>query len=84
MGGCGDHMRQRADRLKNFLLLPICVDKAVGGETNTVLTYLDFILLCHGNSYAITTASGHCPVVQYVLGITSVLHLLHGMASLFL
>lgn len=50
---------------------------------NTLFLHLSFILLYHGNSYAITTASGHRPVVQYVLGVTSVIHLLHGMVSLF-
>lgn len=68
-------MMQIADRLKNFLLLPICVDKAVGGEANTSLTYLSFILLYHGNSYAITAASGCCPVVQYMLGVEHLLHI---------
>lgn len=77
-------MMQRADRLKNFLLLSICVDKEVSGEANTLLTYLDFILLYHSNSYAITTASGHHPVVQYVLEAASAIHLLHGIVSLSL
>lgn len=46
--------------------------------------YLPLTLLYHGNSYAITTASGHHPVVLYMLGVASVIHLLHGTVSLFL
>lgn len=56
----------------------------LGAGAETLLTSLGFILLYHSNSYAITTASGHRPVVQYVLGVASVIHLLHGMVSLFL
>lgn len=43
MGDCGDSViMQIADRLKNFLLVPICVDKAVGEEANTLLAHLFF------------------------------------------
>lgn len=53
-------------------------------EAYILLTSLSFILFSHINSSATTTASGHRPVVQYVLGVASVIHLLHGMVSLFL
>lgn len=46
--------------------------------------HLSFTLLYHGNGCAITTAAGHHPVVQYVLGVASVIHLLHETISLFL
>lgn len=38
-------MMQIADRLKSFLLLPICVDKEVSGEANTCYLHI-LILFC--------------------------------------
>lgn len=44
--------------------------------------HLPLTLLYHGNGCAITTASGHHPVVQYMLGVASVIHLPHETISL--